>query len=35
LRRDYAAMTGMILGEAPSFEAVIESVAEIQNRLNA
>lgn len=35
LRRDYAAMTGMILGEAPSFEALIESVAEIQNRLNA
>jgi hypothetical protein len=35
LRRDYAAMTGMIFGAAPAFEAVIESVAALQIALNS
>lgn len=35
LRRDYLAMTGMIFGDAPAFEAVIASVAELEGRLNA
>ncbi len=34
LRRDYAAMTGMIFGTPPAFEAVIESVAELQAAIN-
>jgi len=35
LRRDYVAMTGMIFGEAPAFEAVVASIAELETRLNA
>jgi hypothetical protein len=35
LRRDYIAMTGMIFGDAPAFEAVITSIAELETRLNA
>lgn len=35
LRRDYVAMTGMIFGDAPAFEAVIASIAELETRLNA
>jgi hypothetical protein len=35
LRRDYVAMTGMIFGDAPAFEAVIASVADLETRLNA
>lgn len=35
LARDYAAMQGMIFGDAPRFDAVIESVAALQERLNA
>lgn len=35
LRRDYRAMTGMIFGEAPAFEDIIESVAALEARLNA
>ena len=35
LRRDYRAMTGMVFGDAPGFDTVIESIAELQNRLNA
>lgn len=35
LRRDYRAMTGMIFGEAPAFEDVVESIAALQNALNA
>lgn len=35
LRRDYAAMTGMIFGAAPDFDAVIESIADLQAQLNA
>ena len=34
LRRDYRAMTGMIFGDAPAFDAVIESIATLQNQLN-
>lgn len=34
LRRDYRAMTGMVFGDAPSFDTVIESIAELQNKLN-
>lgn len=34
LARDYAAMSGMIFGEAPSFEAVLESVAGLEHQLN-
>ena len=35
LRRDYAAMATMIFGEVPTFEAVLESVADAEERLNA
>ena len=35
LRRDYVAMTGMIFGDAPAFDAVITSIAELETRLNA
>jgi hypothetical protein len=35
LRRDYAAMTGMIFGAPPAFEAVVDSVAELEAALNA
>ncbi len=34
LRRDYRAMSGMIFGEAPSFEAVVEDIAELEVALN-
>jgi len=34
LRRDYRAMSGMIFGEAPAFEAIIEDIAELQTVLN-
>ncbi len=35
LRRDYIAMTGMIFGDAPAFEAVTTSIVELETRLNA
>lgn len=35
LARDYTAMQGMIFGDAPRFEAVIESVATLEKRINA
>ncbi len=35
LRRDYRAMSGMIFGEAPAFEAIIEDIAELETALNA
>jgi hypothetical protein len=35
LRRDYDAMVTMIFGEVPTFEAVLESVARAEERLNA
>jgi len=34
LKLDYAAMSGMIFGTAPSFEAVSESIAELEQRVN-
>lgn len=34
LRRDYAAMTGMIFGSPPAFEEVVESVATLQSVIN-
>ena len=35
LRRDYAAMTGMIFGEPPEFDDVIESVASLEKAINS
>jgi hypothetical protein len=34
LRRDYDAMSGMIIGPAPAFEDVIKSIASLEKRLN-
>ena len=34
LRRDYERMTGMIIGPAPAFETVIESIRTLEERLN-
>jgi hypothetical protein len=34
LRQDYAAMPGMIFGEPPVFEAVMESISSLQAQLN-
>ena len=34
LRRDYARMTGMIIGAPPEFEEVVASVAALENELN-
>ena len=34
LRSDYRAMQGMIFGEPPSFEAVLNSIAALETRLN-
>ena len=34
LRRDYAAMSGMIFGDAPPFEAIIESVVDLEHAIN-
>jgi hypothetical protein len=34
LKQDYTAMSGMIFGSAPSFEAVTESISEIQQQVN-
>jgi hypothetical protein len=33
LRRDYAAMSGMIFGDAPPFEAIVQSVVELEHSL--
>lgn len=35
LRREYAAMQGMIFGAPPAFEAISQSVAELEAQLNA
>jgi hypothetical protein len=35
LRRDYAAMTGMVFGPTPSFDEIVESIASIEERLRA
>lgn len=34
LRRDYRAMSGMIFGKVPPFDAVIEQVADLEKKLN-
>ncbi|WP_279387688.1 hypothetical protein [Sinorhizobium medicae] len=34
LRVDYRAMQGMIFGDPPAFEAVIESIASLEASLN-
>ncbi len=34
LRRDYRAMSGMIFGEAPAFDSVMERIADLEERLN-
>lgn len=34
LRRDYTAMSGMIFGAVPSFDAVLESIKEVETQLN-
>lgn len=34
LRRDYEAMAGMIIGQAPAFDDVIASIASLEKRLN-
>jgi Nucleotidyl transferase AbiEii toxin, Type IV TA system len=34
LSRDYTAMSGMIFGEVPSFDAVLESIKEVEIQLN-
>jgi hypothetical protein len=35
LRRDYRAMSGMIFGDAPPFDTVIESIAALEQTLNS
>jgi hypothetical protein len=35
LRRDYAAMTGMVFGPIPSFDDIVESIGLIEDRLRA
>lgn len=35
LRQDYRAMSAMIFGEPPPFDAVVEAIAELQHALNA
>jgi len=34
LRRDYRAMSGMIFGKAPAFEAIINGISELEAVLN-
>ena len=35
LRRDYTAMSGMIFGDAPAFDSMMESIDTFETRLNA
>jgi hypothetical protein len=35
LRQDYRAMSAMIFGEPPGFDAVIEAIAALETQLNA
>ena len=35
LRRDYAAMSGMIFGDVPPFDAVVDSIGKLEVRLNS
>ena len=34
LRQDYRAMSAMIFGEPPSFDAIIEEIAALEQALN-
>ena len=34
-RRDYAAMTTMIFGEPPAFDAIVETIADVERKINA
>jgi predicted nucleotidyltransferase component of viral defense system len=34
LRRDYAAMTGMIFGEVPRWDAIVESIRQFEKQIN-
>ncbi len=34
LKKDYAAMNEMFIGEAPTFETIISSLAELESRIN-
>ncbi len=34
LRLDYRAMQGMIFGDPPDFEAVLDSISSLETRLN-
>jgi len=35
LTRDYDAMQSMILGESPPFEDILQSISDLETRLNA
>ena len=35
IRTDYIAMSGMIFGEIPEFEQIIQSVNDLETRINA
>lgn len=35
LRRDYSAMTTMIFGDPPAFDAIVETIARIENTINS
>ena len=35
LRRDYSAMTTMIFGEPPAFDAIVETIASIEHTINS
>ena len=35
LRRDYQRMAGMILGDVPPFDKVIDSISELETQLNS
>ena len=34
LRRDYGRMTGMIIGDPPAFDEVMQSIAALEKELN-
>jgi hypothetical protein len=34
LKRDYQAMSGMIFGEVPEFETVINKIKELEQQIN-
>jgi hypothetical protein len=35
LRRDYTAMAGMIFGEVPEWAAIMETIRQFEDQLNA